>query len=52
MVGPEVVANLLKVSRNTILNYAKSNKIPSVRIGKIYRFSLKKVSEAISCELE
>ena len=51
LVGPEVIADLLKVSRNTVLNWAKSGKIPAIRVGKTYRFSLKKVSESIKHEL-
>lgn len=52
LVGPEVVAKILGVSRNTILNWARSGKIPCVRIERTYRFSLKIVSEAINHPLE
>lgn len=51
LVGPEVIAELLSVSRNTILNWAKSGKIPAIIICKTYRFSLNKVSESIGHEL-
>lgn len=52
LVGPEVVAKILGVSRNTVLNWARDEKIPSVRIEKTYRFSLKIISEAINHPLE
>lgn len=47
LVGPEVVAARLNVSRNTVLNWARDGKIPCIRIERIYRFSLKKISEAV-----
>lgn len=52
LVGPEVVAEHLSVSRNTILNWARDGKIPCVRVGKIYRFSMKLVSESINYPLD
>ncbi len=51
LVGPEVVADRLKVSRNTVLNWARDGKIPCIRIERIYRFSLKKISEAVGYSL-
>ena len=48
LVGPEVVAEILVVSRNTVLNWARDEKIPCVKIEKIYRFSLKIIFEAIN----
>jgi len=48
LVGPEVVAAALNVSRNTVLNWANKGAIPCVRIGKIFRFSLKKISEFVN----
>ena len=47
-VGPEVLAALLGVSRNTILNWARDGKIPCVRIEKTYRFSLEKIAEVVN----
>jgi len=52
LVGPEVVAKTFGVSRNTVLNWARENKIPHVKIGKTYRFSLKIISEAVNHPLE
>lgn len=52
LVGPEIVANLLGVSRNTVLNWARDQKIPCIRIEKTYRFSLELVSEAINFPLK
>ena len=52
LVGPEVLAEYFKVSRNTILNWGKDGKLPCVRIGKIYRFSMKKVLETVNCQFE
>lgn len=51
IVGPEVIADLLSVSRNTVLNWAKSGQIPSIRVGKVYRFSLRAVSQSINFKL-
>lgn len=45
LVGPDVLSKLLKVSRNTILNWARSGMIASIRVGKIYRFHLPQVAE-------
>ena len=45
LVGPEVIAAHFNVSRNTVLNWARDGKIPAVIIGKIYRFSLKRITE-------
>jgi excisionase family DNA binding protein len=52
LVSPEVIATRLNVSRNTVLNWARDGKIPCIRIGKIYRFSMKKISEAVGYALE
>ena len=52
LVGPEVVAEILGVSRNTVLNWARDGKIPSVKIERTYRFSLKIISEAINHSLD
>lgn len=52
LVGPEVVAKILGVSRNTILNWARSGKIPCIKVEKTYRFSLKIISEALHYPLE
>ena len=38
LVSPEVIAAYFKVSRNTVLNWARDGKIPAVIIGRIYRF--------------
>ncbi len=45
LVGPEVIAGILSVSRNTVLNWARNGKIPCIRIEKTYRFSLKIISD-------
>jgi len=47
IVGPQAIADWLGVSRNTILNWSRSEKIPCIKIGRIYRYSLKKISESI-----
>ena len=52
LVGPGVVAQIMGVSRNTVLNWGRKGQIPSIRIGKIYRFSLEKISEMIDHPLE
>jgi excisionase family DNA binding protein len=52
LVGPEVVASRLNVSRNTVLNWARNGEIPSVKIKKIYRFCLKDVSKRINFDLK
>jgi excisionase family DNA binding protein len=52
LVGPEVVAARLNISRNTVLNWARDGKIPCFRVGKIYRFSLKKISTFVGYPLE
>lgn len=52
LVGPEVVAKILGVSRNTVLNWGRKGEIPCIRIGKTYRFSLEKISEKINHSLE
>lgn len=51
LVGPETLAIILGVSRNTVLNWARTQKIPCIKIGKIYRFSLKIVSETIGYQI-
>jgi excisionase family DNA binding protein len=48
LVGSKDAADLLKVSRNTVLNWAKAGIIQIYKLGKIYRFELKKVLEAAS----
>lgn len=52
LVSPEAVATRFNVSRNTVLNWARDGKIPCIRIGKIYRFSVKKISEAVGHALD
>lgn len=51
LVGPEEVSKALNVSRNTVLNWANRGEIPCIKIGKTFRFSLKKISEAIGHDL-
>ena len=51
LVGPEVIAKKLGVSRNTILNWAKNGQMPAIRIGKVYRFSVNDVSKVINFDL-
>jgi excisionase family DNA binding protein len=51
LVGPDIIANKLKVHRNTVLNWARNGKIPAIRIQKTYRFSLESVSKALDFEL-
>jgi excisionase family DNA binding protein len=51
LVRPEIIAEKLQVSRNTILNWARDGQIPAIRIGKIYRFSVSEVSKAINFDL-
>lgn len=51
MVKPEVVADYLKVSRNTVLNWARSGKIPCIQIEKTYRFDWNQILEFFaSCQ--
>ncbi len=52
LVGPEVVATRLGVSRNTVLNWARDGKLPAVIINKTYRFCLKEVSKRINFDLK
>ena len=47
LVGPEVVAEILGVSRNTVLNWARDGKIPSIQVGRIYRFFIPDVAQLI-----
>jgi excisionase family DNA binding protein len=47
LVDPQVLAELMGVSRNTILNWAKNGNIPCVKICKVYRFSIKMVEEKL-----
>jgi len=51
LVGPEVVAQILGVSRNTILNWARNESIPSIRVRRIYRFSLPDVARMLGIPL-
>ena len=50
LVGPETVARILKVSRNTVLNWAKQGKIPAIIIGKTYRFHLDSVASELKID--
>jgi excisionase family DNA binding protein len=52
LVGPDVIKDHLKVSRNTVLNWANSGAIPAIKIGRTYRFSLKEVSKVIKFPLD
>jgi excisionase family DNA binding protein len=47
LVGPESVAARLNVSRNTVLNWARTGKIPCIRIGKTYRFDPATLTEEL-----
>jgi excisionase family DNA binding protein len=51
LVGPEVIARLLGVSRNTVLNWSNKGDIPAIKIRGTYRFSLELVSKSIGYEL-
>lgn len=51
LVGPDKIAELLGVSRNTVLNWSRSGKIPCINIGKIYRYSVKKISDQFDHDL-
>lgn len=51
LVGPEAIALALGVSRNTVLNWANKGLIPCIKVGKIFRFSLEKVSMAIGHQI-
>ena len=44
-VGPQVIADILDVSRNTVLNWANQGKIPCLKVGRTYRFVLAEVLE-------
>lgn len=52
LVGPEVIASAMGVSRNTVLNWANKGSIPCVKIEKTFRFSIEKVSEAIGYKID
>ncbi len=38
LLGPDDVASLLGVARKTVIIWAREGRIPSVRIGRFYRF--------------
>ena len=40
LIGPGEVALILRISRNSVLNWAKNGKIPAIIIEKTYRFDL------------
>lgn len=51
LVEADVLAEKLKVSRNTVLNWARKGDIPAIKIGRIYRFSLSKIAEHLNHEI-
>lgn len=51
LVSADVVALWLKVTPNTILNWARNGKIPVIMIGRTYRFSLKRIAESLGHEI-
>lgn len=48
LVRPEIVAKRLGVSRNTVLNWSRTGKIPCVRIGHTYRYSMEKIENFLN----
>lgn len=47
LVKPKIVAEIFNVHRNTVINWAKSGKIPAVIVGGAYRFCLEDIQEAV-----
>lgn len=48
---PETIMAMLNMNRSTVIALARKGVIPSVRVGKCYRFSLQKVVEHLGIEM-
>jgi excisionase family DNA binding protein len=47
LVTPEQLAKRLQISLRTVTNWKKRHIIPCIKVGKVVRFSLAKVSAAL-----
>ena len=47
LMKPEAVADILQVARKTVVEMARRNDIPHVRIGRYYRFDPDEISRWI-----
>jgi excisionase family DNA binding protein len=50
LVGPDFLAKKLMVSRNTVLNWSREGKLPAIKIGRTYRFSIEKVAKFLELD--
>ncbi len=48
---PEEVAEMLSLSRITVMRLAKSGRIPALKLGKVYRFSRAAIQEWLSAQV-
>ncbi|MGH9523866.1 MAG: helix-turn-helix domain-containing protein [Terriglobales bacterium] len=50
--GAEAVAEMLGCSAKTVLRLAKAREIPSVQVGKLWRFRRSVIDEWLTCRLQ
>lgn len=48
---PEEVAEMLSVSRVTVVRFAKAGRIPALKLGKVYRFSRTAIQNWVSAQM-
>jgi excisionase family DNA binding protein len=47
---PEQVAEMMSISRVTVLRLAKAKRIPALKLGKVYRFSQTAIQNWVSAQ--